>query len=86
MLRYTVVKLQDLQSIKKSYISAFVKYQFREQLLDDLKKYSISYIYANDVFDTLSNRNVFTNLENKQLVFCKNGFYVFKIQSPDNFL
>lgn len=73
----------DNYLLKKPYISAPGKYHSREQLLDDLRRYSIGYIYANDVFDTLSNRNAFPELENKQVVFCKNGFYVFKIQSTD---
>lgn len=69
----------DNYLIKVPYISAPRYYANQQELVEDIQKYSISYIFANDIFDTVSNRNAFPQLPNKNVVFSKNGFYVYKV-------
>lgn len=48
-------------------------------LMKFINEESISHIYANDVLDTTSNGNAFPVIENKRVVFSRNGFYVYAL-------
>jgi 4-amino-4-deoxy-L-arabinose transferase-like glycosyltransferase len=69
----------DNYLIKKPYISAYRHYTCRNELIEDLKKHSITHIFANNVLDTTTNATIFPELVDKKIVFSKNGFYVFEI-------
>lgn len=70
----------DNYLIKKQYISAYRHYTNKDDLFMDLKKHSVSYIFANNVFDTSSNASAFADLD-KTTVFSQNGFYVYKVNN-----
>ncbi|HEX2958106.1 MAG TPA: hypothetical protein VHO70_14830 [Chitinispirillaceae bacterium] len=69
----------DNYLIKKPYISAYRHYTDKKDLDEDLTKHSITHIFANNVLDTTRNATVYPELDNKKVVFSKNGFYVFEI-------
>jgi 4-amino-4-deoxy-L-arabinose transferase-like glycosyltransferase len=61
------------------YIAAYKRYSNVEELKNDLKEKKVKYLFGNNVLDTAENKNVFPELKEKQLVYSKNGFYLFKI-------
>lgn len=65
--------------IDKPYICSYRNYSNSKDI-DDFDKFGISYIFANNPFDTLSNGNAFPQLNNKQIIFSGNGFYVYKVK------
>ncbi len=70
----------DNYLIKKPYISAYRHYTDRSELIEDIKKYSITHIFSNNVLDTTGNAIIYPELYTKKVVFSKNGFYVFEIE------
>jgi hypothetical protein len=78
----TVMTLYNYDNylIKKKYISAYRHYTDKNDLLMDLQKHSVSYIFANDVLDRSSNEKTFPELD-KTTVFAENGFYVYKVSA-----
>jgi hypothetical protein len=71
----------DNYLVKKPYITAFRHYTNRGDLIEDIRKYGITHIFANNVLDTTGNATVYPELDTKNTVFSKNGFYVFEIKS-----
>jgi hypothetical protein len=71
----------DNYLIRKPFISAYRRYTSKNDLRQDLNKYSISYIFANNVLDTATNSTFFSNFDISTNVFSANGFYVYKILS-----
>jgi hypothetical protein len=69
----------DNYLIQKPYISAYRNYAGGDALREDIRRHSITHIFANDVFDTASNSAAFPQLAGKHIVFARNGFYVYKI-------
>lgn len=78
-----VIYNYDNYLIRRPYICPTMNYSEKESLVSDISKYRISYIFANDVFDTLSNSKAFPQLKNKEIVFSQNGFYVYKVLKED---
>jgi hypothetical protein len=61
------------------YIAAYRRYASDEGAIADFRQRNIRYIFANDKFDTLANRNAFPPSLPKQCVASANGYYLFKL-------
>lgn len=64
--------------IKKSVITAHKKYDNSIELREDIKKFNIGYIFANNVLDTSENSSSYPFIS-KTLLFQANGFYLYKV-------
>jgi hypothetical protein len=71
----------DNYLIRKPFISAYRHYTSQQDFQNDLKTYSISYIFANNVLDTSANCNTFSDFDISTMVFSANGFYVYKVST-----
>jgi 4-amino-4-deoxy-L-arabinose transferase-like glycosyltransferase len=61
------------------YIAAYRHYASDDEAIADIRQKNIRYIFANDKFDTLANRNVFPPSLPTQCVASANGYYLFKL-------
>jgi hypothetical protein len=69
--------------IDKQYIASYREYRDNNDLLDDFRKKKISYVFANNHFDTTENAKSFEGLPGRELMFSAKGFYLFKIKQPN---
>ena len=61
------------------YIAAYRRYSGIEEVKNDFKAKKIRYVFGNNVLDTAENSNPFPEIQKKELVYCANGFYLFKV-------
>lgn len=65
--------------INVPYVAAYREYRTAAEMKEDFREKNIRYIFANDKFDTLANRDPFPGMGEKQRLASANGFYLFKV-------
>lgn len=65
--------------IDKEYITAYRKYGSRDEFLQDLKRKNIRYFFGNNKLHMEENRNTFPEINEKELVYEKNGFTLYRL-------
>lgn len=65
--------------IDKEYITAYRRYASRKEFIQDLKRKNIRYFFGNNTLQLEENKNPFSEINEKELVYEKNGFTLFRL-------
>ena len=71
----------DNYLINKPYMAGYRSYATSEAFTDDLRRFRVTHVLANNLFDTASNRTALDLPETTITVFSKNGIYVYQLDT-----
>jgi hypothetical protein len=66
--------------IDKPYVTAYRSYSSCSDMMDDFKRKKIGYIFGNNPFDSLENRNALAGCLERTTIASAHGLYLFKVE------